>query len=98
LFEVSAVVWPAYASTEAAVRGLDLVAQRASVDADQLADVMLKIEEGADLSTEQAELMKTVVENLAPKSEDVAPAVDSSEESSLLALKQKQLELLLKRI
>jgi len=98
LFEVSAVVWPAYASTEAAVRGLDLVAQRASVDADQLADVMLKIEEGADLSTEQAELMKTVVENLAPKSDDVVSAVDSSEESSLLALKQKQLELLLKRI
>jgi HK97 family phage prohead protease len=98
LFEVSAVVWPAYASTEAAVRGLDLVAQRASVDADQLADVMLKIEEGADLSTEQAELMKTVVENLAPKSEEATPDVDSTEESSLLALKQKQLELLLKRI
>jgi HK97 family phage prohead protease len=98
LFEVSAVVFPAYASTEAGVRGLDLVAQRASVDADQLADVMLKIEEGADLSTEQAELMKTVVDNLAPKSEEVTPVVDSTQDSSLLELKQKQLQLLLKRI
>jgi hypothetical protein len=98
LFEVSAVVFPAYASTEAGVRGLDLVAQRASVDADQLADVMLKIEEGADLSTEQAELMKTVVDNLAPKSEEATPVVDSTQDSSLLELKQKQLQLLLKRI
>ena len=95
LFEVSAVVWPAYTSTEAAVRGLDLVAQRASVDADQLADVMLKIEEGADLTIEQAELIKTVADQLAPRSEDMAETVS---EPSTLALKQKQLDLLLKRI
>lgn len=95
LFEVSAVVWPAYQSTEAAVRGLDLVAQRASVDADQLADVMLKIEEGADLTTEQAELIKTVADQLAPRSEDKTETVS---DTSVLALKQKQLDLLLKRI
>lgn len=95
LFEVSAVVWPAYTSTEAAVRGLDLVAQRASVDADQLADVMLKIEEGADLTTEQAELIKTVADQLAPRSEDKTETVS---DTSVLALKQKQLDLLLKRI
>jgi HK97 family phage prohead protease len=95
LFEVSAVVWPAYQATEAGVRGLDLVAQRASVDADQLADVMLKIEEGADLTTEQAELIKTVADQLAPRSEDMAETVS---EPNTLALKQKQLDLLLKRI
>lgn len=95
LFEVSAVVWPAYTSTSASVRGLDLVAQRASVDADELADVMLKIEEGADLTPDQAELMKSVVDRLAP-----APEETVSEEpvQSLLAVKQKQLDLLLKRI
>ena len=96
LFEVSAVVWPAYTSTEAAVRGLDLVAQRSGVDADQLADTLLKIEEGADLTAEQAELMKSVVENLAPTSEPVAE--ETKEEPTLLGIKQKQLDLLLKRI
>lgn len=95
LFEVSAVVWPAYTSTEASVRGLDLVAQRSGVDADALADVLLKIEEGADLTGEQADLMKSVVENLAPRSE---PVEETNLEPSLLTLKQKQLDLLLKRI
>lgn len=94
LFEVSAVVWPAYTSTSATVRGLDKVAQRASVDADELADVMLKIEEGADLTPDQAELMKSVVERLAPAPEETI----SEEPQSLLAIKQKQLDLLLKRI
>jgi hypothetical protein len=95
LFEVSAVVWPAYTQTSAAVRGLDKVAQRASVDADELADVMLKIEEGADLTPDQAELMKSVVERLAPTPEE---PVTEEPQSSLLAVKQKQLDLLLKRI
>lgn len=98
LFEVSAVVWPAYSSTEASVRGLDLVAQRASVDADQLADVLLKIEEGADLTADQAQLMKTVVDQLAPRSDEPTSDVVSTEETSLLAIKQKQLDLLLKRV
>ena len=96
LFEVSAVVWPAYTSTEAAVRGLELVAQRSGVDADALADTLLKIEEGADLTQDQAELMKSVVENLAPTPEPVAE--ETKEEPNLLAVKQKQLDLLLKRI
>jgi hypothetical protein len=96
VFEVSAVVWPAYSSTEAAVRGLDLVAQRSGVDADALADTLLKIEEGSDLTDEQAELMKSVIDNLAPRSE--VPAEEPAPENSLLALKQLQLDLLLKRI
>jgi hypothetical protein len=98
LFETSIVVWPAYSSTEASVRGLDLVAQRASVDADQLADVLLKIEEGADLTSDQAQLMKTVVDQLAPRSDEPTSDVVSTEETSLLAIKQKQLDLLLKRV
>lgn len=95
LFETSLVVWPAYPQTEATVRGLDKVAQRASVDADELADVMLKIEEGADLTPDQAELMKSVVERLAPTPEET---VTEEPQPSLLAVKQKQLDLLLKRI
>lgn len=97
LFETSIVVWPAYTSTSASVRGLDKVAQRAAVDADELADVMLKIEEGADLSPEQAELMKSVVDRLAPAPEETV-SEEPKAEPSLLAVKQKQLDLLLKRI
>lgn len=93
LFEVSIVAFPAYAATEATVRGLDKVAQRTSVDADALADVMLKIEEGADLTTEQADLIKSVADKLAPRSEEPA-----EQEPNLISLKQKQLDLLLKRI
>lgn len=93
LFEVSAVTWPAYQATEASVRGLDKVAQRTAVDADQLADVMLKIEEGSDLTSEQAELIKSVADKLAPRSEEPV-----AEETNLVSLKQKQLDLLLKRI
>jgi HK97 family phage prohead protease len=96
LFEVSIVAFPAYQATEASVRGLDKVAQRAQVDADALADVMLRIEEGSDLTEEQANLMKSVVEELAPRAaeqkEEVAPL------TNLLDIKQKQLDLLLKRI
>jgi hypothetical protein len=97
LFETSLVVWPAYSSTEASVRGLDKVALRASVDADELADVMLKIEEGSDLTPDQAELMKSVVDRLAPAPEETI-SEEPTPEPSLLAVKQKQLDLLLKRI
>jgi HK97 family phage prohead protease len=97
LFEVSAVTWPAYTATSASVRALEKVAERASVDADELADVMLKIEEGADLSPEQAELMKSVVDRLAPAPEETV-SEEPKAEPSLLAVKQKQLDLLLKRI
>lgn len=96
LFEVSIVAFPAYQATEASVRGLDKVAQRAQVDADALADVMLRIEEGSDLTEEQANLMKSVVEELAPRAAEQSE--ESSSEPSLLTIKQKQLDLLLKRI
>ena len=96
LFEVSIVAFPAYQATEASVRGLDKVAQRAQVDADALADVMLRIEEGSDLTEEQANLMKSVVEELAPRAAEQTE--ESTSEPSLLTIKQKQLDLLLKRI
>jgi HK97 family phage prohead protease len=95
LFEVSIVAFPAYAATEALVRSLDKAAKRAAVDADQLADAVLKLEEGADLSDSEAELIKTVVNSLTPtqvKEED-----QTEEQLNLLDLKRKQLDLLLKR-
>jgi hypothetical protein len=95
LFEVSIVAFPAYAATEAMVRSLDKAAKRAQVDPDQLADAVLKLEEGADLSDSEAELIKTVVNSLAPT--QVEEEEPTEEEVNLLELKRKQLDLLLKR-
>lgn len=94
IFEASIVAFPAYSETEALVRSLDKAAARAQVDADELADAVLKLEEGADLSEQESELIKTVVDSLSPQVE-----VEEVEEEtpSLLDLKRKQLELLLKR-
>ena len=94
IFEASIVAFPAYTETEALVRSLDKAAARAQVDADELADAVLKLEEGADLSEQESELIKTVVDSLSPQVE-----IEEAEEEtpSLLDLKRKQLELLLKR-
>ena len=94
LFEVSIVAFPAYNATEAMVRSLDKAATRANVDADELADAVLKLEEGADLTDSQAELIKTVVNSLSPTQ---AKEETKEEQSSLLELKRKQLDLLLKK-
>jgi len=96
LWEVSVVAMPAYQETEAMVRSLDKAATRAQVDADELADAVLKLEEGADLSENEAELIKTVVNSLTPTQVKVEEET-SEEEANLLELKRKQLDLLLKR-
>jgi hypothetical protein len=93
LFEASIVSFPAYSETEAMVRSLDKAAARAAVDADELADAVLKLEEGADLTEAEAELIKSVASSLSP-----APVqVEEEQAPSLLDLKRKQLDLLLKR-
>jgi HK97 family phage prohead protease len=93
LFEASIVSFPAYTATEAMVRSLDKAAARAAVDADELADAVLKLEEGADLTEAEAELIKSVASSLSP-----APVqVEEEQIPSLLDLKRKQLDLLLKR-
>lgn len=99
LFEVSLTPFPAYTQTNgtAAVRGLDKAAKRADVDADALADAMLRLESGEDLTSEQAELLTRVVSTLSPAveaTEEPAPKPDLA----LLALKKKRLELLEKGI
>jgi HK97 family phage prohead protease len=94
LFETSIVAFPAYAATEAMVRSLDKTAKRAQVDADELADAVLKLEEGADLSDSEAELIKKVVDTLSPVTQ---VEEEKAEEPNLLDLKRKQLDLLLKR-
>ena len=93
LHEVSLVAFPAYPATAgtATVRGLDKIAQRANVDADALADALLKIENGEDISSDDRTLLQTVIDELAPTPE--APVMDNSLE--MLALKKKKLQVLM---
>lgn len=96
LHEVSLTPFPAYTATNgtAQMRGLDKVAKRAEVDADQLADSLLKLEQGEEISNDDRNLLLKVIDSVSPKSEE--PSVDNGKE--LLALKKKKLELLQKVI
>jgi HK97 family phage prohead protease len=98
IFEVSVVAYPAYSQTAgtANVRSFDAVATRAEVDADKLADAMLAIEDGKDLSLEQSELLTTVIQRLTPQEEAEAEA--NSDDLTALELKKKKFELLMKRL
>jgi hypothetical protein len=93
LFEVSLVAFPAYSGTAgtATVRGLDKIAKRADVDADALADALLKIENGEDISTDDRQLLEKVIGELAPEAE--TPVDDHG--LDMLALKKKKLQLLM---
>jgi hypothetical protein len=97
IHEVSIVAFPAYEQTAgtAMVRSLDKVATRAEVDVDTLADAMLAVEDGQDLTLEQAEILTQVIQRLSPQEE--TPAEEPTDLSSL-ELKKKKLELLMKRI
>jgi hypothetical protein len=98
IFEVSVVAYPAYQQTAgtATVRSYDAVAKRAEVDADSLADAMLAIEDGKDLSLEQSELLTTVIQRLTPQ--EKAKVEDNSDELTALALKKMKLDLMLKKV
>ena len=96
LLEVSTgVAFPAYPSTNgtAQVRALDAVAKRAGVDADQLADALLKLEEGVTITQDEKDILSRVISDLAP-----SEAKEEKPDLGILALKKKKLELLTKGI
>jgi hypothetical protein len=94
LHEVSIVAFPAYTATagSTAVRGLDKIAKRADVDPDALADALLKIENGEEITADDRNLITTVLDK-------VSPVEEKPDEPDLglemLALKKKKLELLM---
>lgn len=96
LHEVSIVAFPAYTATSgtATVRGLDKIAKRADVDADQLADALLKIESGVSMSLEEKSLITKVLDTLAPEANTPQDEYDGQ---AWLALKKKKLETLIKK-
>jgi HK97 family phage prohead protease len=96
LIETSLTAFPAYEGTNgtASVRGLQRVAERASVDADALADALLKLEEGSDLSQDDRALIEKVMDELAPKLVEQEPEIDQ-DSLEMLALKKAKLKLLM---
>jgi hypothetical protein len=95
LHEVSLVAFPAYPGTAGlqSVRGIDSVAERAEVDADALADALLKIEDGQGITADEKVMLSRVIDKLAPEPE--LEAIQELNEGMLL-LKKKKLELLMK--
>ena len=88
LHEVSVVTgFPAYEATTADVRTIDILATRTLVDADSLADAMIRLEEGQTLTETQADILSTVVSKLRE---------DKSADADMLEIKRKQLDLMLK--
>ena len=98
LHEVSIVAFPAYTATAGttSVRALEAVAKRAQVSEDELADAMLKIEEGKTLTAEENDLLTKVINSLSePQETNAEPEPDNGD---ALALKKAKLKLLMDRI
>jgi HK97 family phage prohead protease len=89
LFEVSIVSFPAYEATTAQVRS------NPTINPDQLADALLKLESGEELDEANANLITEVVNKLKAQPE-IEEVIDNG--LDLLDLKKKQFDLLLKRI
>ena len=89
LFEVSVVSFGAYKATEAAVRS------QPTINPDQLAEALLRLESGEELDEANANLITDVVNKLKAQPE-IEEVIDNGLE--LLDLKKKQFDLLLKRI
>ena len=93
MHEVSIVTgFPAYEATTANVRSMEILAKRTNVNADALADAMIKLESGESLQPEQADLITEVVAKLKE------PAVVVEDPQEPIAIKLKKIELLLKAI
>lgn len=90
IHEVSIVTFPAYTATTASVRSVDATAIRADVDADELADALLKIEANEDLTERDAAILNEVVNKLTAKADDPA-VLDETLSTDVLS---KKLDLL----
>ena len=99
LHEVSIVAWPAYTATAGtvSVRKFEIIAERADVDAEALADALVKIEDGLNITSDEQEMLSRVISTLSPEPEALAEPLVVGD-LSMLELKKKKLELLLKGI
>lgn len=99
LLEASIVAFPAYTATAGStqMRGLDAICRSLDVDADQLADAMVKIESGDRITLEEYNAINSVIDKLLEGSEAQEEKSDEPD-LDMLALKKKKLEQLLKGI
>jgi uncharacterized protein len=100
LHEVSLVAFPAYPETNgtATVRGLDKLAKRANVDADALADALLKLEQGEEITADDRAIVDKVLDELAPRQAEEPVVEENPVDAGMLALKKKKFDLLMKGI
>lgn len=89
LFETSVVSFPAYTSTAGTI---SVRSASTGIDADQLADALMRLESGEELEETHATLITDVVAKLT-KTEEVQEV-----QGDILALKKKKLDLLLKEM
>jgi HK97 family phage prohead protease len=89
LFETSIVSWPAYTATAGSI---SVRSAAPGIDADQLADALMRLESGEELEESHATLITDVVAKLT-KTEEVQEV-----QGDILALKKKKLDLLLKEM
>jgi len=79
------------------VRGLDAVARSLDIDEDKVADAFLKLESGEKITTEDYNIVNTLIDKLV-ESDQAEAETSEEEELDMLALKRKKLEQLLKGI
>jgi uncharacterized protein len=90
LHEVSIVTgWPAYEATTAGVRSLDGLVDATGLEADKLGEAITKLEAGETLDDDLADVLDQAVTKLRAERDDFAAS---------LAMKQKQLDMLLARV
>jgi HK97 family phage prohead protease len=94
LHEVSVVTFPAYPKTSASVRAVDVLADKTGADADALSAALDVLEGGRQLTRDQADLLSSVITELAPKPEP-EPSVDVK---SALDVLRAQIDLAYKAI
>ena len=93
LHEVSVVSFPAYAKTSATVRSIDILSDKTGADAESLSVALDALEAGNALTRDQATMLTTVVEKLAPESETVPELIEDNTISVTLARLRDELDL-----
>ena len=93
LHEVSVVSFPAYTKTSASVRSIDILADKTGADAETLSAALDALESGNALTRDQATMLTTVVEKLAPESETVPELIEDNSVSVTLARLRDELDL-----
>jgi uncharacterized protein len=91
LHEVSVVTgFPAYEATQAAVRSLEKLSVRTGIAVDELSSALDALADGADLDPAKAQVLMDAIKQATPQPEP--------DPVNLLALKQKHMDLLAKKV